>query len=809
MSETNWKKGFCERYFDKGAWELEVLHEVDVLLNDRRGKALLYIETKEKIANETDRRKALAQTILTNRKQVEPLQQVALAYSDIEGQDTLELLDCSDNAVLYNNDINWEKERPSSPTRDAIDRICDRLHGRISVYHEEEIAELYSRLKKGQNAAIEITTRNFNMVYRGWKAAVHFKEKVEDEQDLINLFLVDMLNGAHYKKSVYHDIEDNTLFGKVKLGEREEDGDQDLIREGTNLSQYRIMYEGNEADGIKYMPKTSAPSLYYTIADRTAYSLFWRKYHRPPEKHQFLDILERSATLYSEKYRRTTGGEYTPSCFVEKQVELLNKHYCMDDYIVFDPCAGVGNLENQFGRDYKHYCYLSTLEQMDVDTCKIKGFENSMQYDYLKDTEHPGFKYKGQMLDINGIAHREGRKLMVIMNPPYQRRKGFTHDICIEFFLKVLKLRPDVIVLYCKTEFFLRDTVSVFVESGYNIVSHIFSNAHDTFRVSEWSVSLVVFDHKNGNAITPKYITTDRYDYNRHEDKLDYIRTYTYDNDRPNLIKEIEGKLKKDATGMRIGQWTNNNYCIVISNSNTHKQHITVNNIYYALLLKGINFNTHGKYFEVSDLTYRGTVKDIPAELANDAIMFSQFYKGILFSNRGQRNYIMPFTADELGCGKNDLNVLFPQDADLFSAVEGNIEPPFDFRVWFHQYDYSSEAKALYNAALAMFRYYHESPDYAAGRDWNDSFYDITNTIMGKDASQFAELDTDNDRRITRVKTTKGTRGFSRNNIKYAVPSDALPIFESFFDARDVLAKKINDQLVDAGLLLWKRENIY
>ena len=108
-----------------------------------------------------------------------------------------------------------------------------------------------------------------------------------------------------------------------------------------------------------------------------------------------------------------------------------------------------------------------------------------------------------------------------------------------------------------------------------------------------------------------------------------------------------------------------------------------------------------------------------------------------------------------------------------------------------------------------MFKYYHESPNYAAGRDWNDSFYDITNAIMGKDASQFAELDTDDDRRITRVKTTKGTRGFSRNNIRYAVPYEALPIFEAFFDARDILAHKINDQLVDAGILLWKRENIY
>ena len=34
-------------------------------------------------------------------------------------------------------------------------------------------------------------------------------------------------------------------------------------------------------------------------------------------------------------------------------------------------------------------------------------------------------------------------------------------------------------------------------------------------------------------------------------------------------------------------------------------------------------------------------------------------------------------------------------------------------------------------------------------------------------------------------------------------------MFYDFFDKRDILAKKINKQLVEQGLLLWERENIY
>ena len=168
----------------------------------------------------------------------------------------------------------------------------------------------------------------------------------------------------------------------------------------------------------------------------------------------------------------------------------------------------------------------------------------------------------------------------------------------------------------------------------------------------------------------------------------------------------------------------------------------------------------------------------------------------------------MPFTAAELGCDRNDLNVLFPEDSTATLFHQSTQQPPFDFRQWFHQHSFSPEALSLYAAALELFRYYHHSGDYPH-HDYNDSFYDITNAFMGKDPSQFSTLDTDHDTRIARTRTTKGTRGFGRTTIRYAVPSSALPIFTRFFDARDTLALKINRRLLEEGLLLWQRENIY
>lgn len=803
--EVNYKKNFCEKYFDKDTWSLDVLNQVDVLLVDRKSRYLLYIESKYKISNEVQRRRAIAQVILTNKKQDAILSHVAIIYFNEHKEDILELIDCTDDSVMYNNDINWAAEKPSNPSKDAVNRINDRVKGKITRFKNDEIKEFYDTFKKNHETKINITEKNFNVVYNLWKNEVKLKESINDEQDHINLFLVDLLNGTKYKKSIITDIIDHTLFDNVKIGEREEDTDEPLIREGTNLSNYVMMKNGEIIDGFKY--SGAQHSYYYTIANAEEYNSFWKRYKRPPEKHEFMNILERSSKLYSEKYRKDTGGEYTPSCFVELQNKILQEHYNMDDFIVCDPCAGVGNLENQFGKDYKQYCYLSTLEQMDVDTCKIKGFENAIQFDYLKDEKQPQWKYKGRVLPIEEIAKLEGRKLMIVMNPPYQRKKGMKYDMAIEFFIKVLELHPDVIVYYCKTEFLMRNTISVYVDSGYHIVSHVFSNAKDTFLLSDWPISQIVFDKTKGNELISDYIIAERYELNKKSGTLESKGIYKYDNIRPNLIKEIENQIKEHSRGLIIGQWTNQNYCLVLSNRHTHNQLVTTDNIGDVLLLKGINFNTHGRYYETSNLTYRGKFDEISEELKSDSILFSLFYKGNNFSNKeGNDNYIMPFTAEELGCAKNDLNVLFPEMTDLFD--EHPAAKPFDFREFLKQFDFSEEAKVLYQAALDIFKYYHRSNEYP-NKDYNDSYYDITNAIMGKDVSSYATINKASDKRITKVKTTKGTKGFGRNTIASAVDSKNLAIFIKFFDARDVLAKKINKQLLEQKLLLWERENIY
>ncbi|MBO4556609.1 MAG: hypothetical protein J5706_07605, partial [Elusimicrobiales bacterium] len=189
MPEINYKSQFCQKYFDKNTYSFDVLNEVDILLTDKKGNYLLYIESKYVISNDTQHRRALAQVILTNKKQKAILNKVALIYQDSFGNDVLEFIDCSDNSVMFNNDINWKSEKASAPTQDAVDRINDRIKGKITQYKNEEIKEFYKLLKEDKSVEINITESNFNVVYNQWKNEVIFDKEIKNEQELINLFL--------------------------------------------------------------------------------------------------------------------------------------------------------------------------------------------------------------------------------------------------------------------------------------------------------------------------------------------------------------------------------------------------------------------------------------------------------------------------------------------------------------------------------------------------------------------------------------------------------------------------------------------
>lgn len=624
QDEIDYKVKFTQEYFNPKLCKYDN-ERIDIILLDKKGNPLLYIEAKVTL-NPQERAKALAQVVLTNKKQKQILNHLALIYKE-NGNDVLEFIELLDDSVMFNNDFHWESETPSTPTRDAIDRINDRLKqsAKIIKYQNDEIKEFYANLLKREDLEISITLKNMITIFYAWKESIKFKNEIKNEQILINLFLVDMLNNTKYK--------DSLIIVGTDLGSQ-----KPLIREGTDLNAFSIEINENKQE-VKFIDDKNEK--FYTIPNLQAYTAFWQKYKRPPAKDEFLKILEESHLLYTDKYRKDTGGEYTPFFFVSEQNKILEQ-YCKDsktdlkDYIIYDPCCGVGNLENQFPKEIKKQCYLSTLDSKDVDICSIKGFENVVQFDYLENDKEPKFTHGGDKLEITEIVKREKKKLMVIMNPPYQRQKGRKENKAISFFNKVLKLKPEVIVFYYMSESFMRDEIKHYINSKLKIYSHIFSTAK-TFNLSDWSISQIIFSKHLGDTINDKSFTAKRYE----KDKIgfNYVKSYTYDLERPSLVKEIDTAIKQNQKGMILGNYSYLESSINMTNKPSKNQTpITTENLQYCLLSKGLNFNTHHKYFERNDYVLKGKLSEISQELFSDSIAFSLFYLRMAFTNKAVTN---------------------------------------------------------------------------------------------------------------------------------------------------------------------------
>ena len=189
--EMDFKRYFCEKYFQKNTYQFDINY-VDVVLQ-KNNKPIMYIEFKHILTNEKDIESALAQIVLTNKIQQNILSKLAIVYKDKDNNDNLIFIDCSDDSIMYHNDINWNKEKRSNPSDDAVTHIYNRIKNHLIIYTNDEIFGFYKSLISQKDLSINITVKNFNTVYNEWKNEIEFKESTENEQELICLFFVDIL----------------------------------------------------------------------------------------------------------------------------------------------------------------------------------------------------------------------------------------------------------------------------------------------------------------------------------------------------------------------------------------------------------------------------------------------------------------------------------------------------------------------------------------------------------------------------------------------------------------------------------------
>jgi hypothetical protein len=172
----------------------------------------------------------------------------------------------------------------------------------------------------------------------------------------------------------------------------------------------------------------------YELANDRGYRNFWAIYHRPPEQIHRHYLLERRDSLLPVDEQKFKGAYYTPLHIVDKAYDQLRAalgENWQERYLVWDMCAGVGNLEAKHSN--LRNVFMSTLDPADVTIMKSNpAFAGAeiFQYDYLNDdvTDFGEIDYSlsnklplalRQAITDAREGKRGAKPILVLMNPPY------------------------------------------------------------------------------------------------------------------------------------------------------------------------------------------------------------------------------------------------------------------------------------------------------------------------------------------------------------------------------------------------------
>jgi len=293
---------------------------------------------------------------------------------------------------LEKKTIKWGKSA-SSYTQEALDAISAHIGThfvsfKIETHEEEFISTVKNAIQKGDIIRTQITPGNLKQVFDKWVMMIGTEINGVAEEDYALLFFADIM----------HD-------GTVSTHD--------------NLTA-ELMHKNNA-------PVFLLGGKVYELSNKEGYRQFWAIYHKPPKAEYRNYLLERRDSLIPLDERSFKGAYYTPLAVVDKAydklAETLGENW-QNQYIVWDMCCGVGNLEVKHSNPRN--IYMSTLDQADVDVMRATKTcvaAQRFQYDYLNDdiTDDGRIDYNLTNKVPIGLrkAIADGKKILVLINPPY------------------------------------------------------------------------------------------------------------------------------------------------------------------------------------------------------------------------------------------------------------------------------------------------------------------------------------------------------------------------------------------------------
>lgn len=305
------------------------------------------------------------------------------------------IMKTSDALPLLNNKkqpIKWGKNA-SGYTQEALDVVSAYIGTyivsfRIETHEEEFIKTIKNAIKTGYIIRTQITPDNLKQVFDKWVLMIGNEIKGVAAEEYALLFFADIMSDGSIST---HD----------------------------NLPA-ELLYKNNS-------PVFSLGGKIFELGSKEGYRQFWAIYDRPPKKEYRNYLLERRDSLIPIDERSFKGAYYTPLSVVDKAYdklsETLGKNW-QKDYIVWDMCCGVGNLEVKHSNPRN--IFMSTLDQADIDVMRATKTcvaATRFQYDYLNDDitddGHIDYSLTNKLPQSLREAIASGKKILILMNPPY------------------------------------------------------------------------------------------------------------------------------------------------------------------------------------------------------------------------------------------------------------------------------------------------------------------------------------------------------------------------------------------------------
>lgn len=312
------------------------------------------------------------------------------------------IIDTQKAAIMKSEDVipflakktirNWGKSA-SSASQEALDAISAHIGThfvsfKIETHEEEFINTVKNAIKKGDIIRTPITPDNLKQVFDKWVAMIGSEIEGVKDEDFALLFFAD------------------------------------IMHDGTVSTHENLPAELMHKDGS---PVFLLDGKIYKLGNKEGYRQFWAIYHKPPKAEYRNYLLERRDSLIPLDERSFKGAYYTPLNVVDKAydklAETLGSNW-QKNYIVWDMCCGVGNLEVKHSNPRN--IYMSTLDSADVDVMKATKTcvaAQRFQYDYLNDdiTDDGKIDYSltNKVPKTLQQAIAEGKKILILINPPY------------------------------------------------------------------------------------------------------------------------------------------------------------------------------------------------------------------------------------------------------------------------------------------------------------------------------------------------------------------------------------------------------